>query len=157
MAALNERGVLVVLWRWRRLPSAATRVWNARTNDLLRRGQGPSRQIQARNKPQPLEVLSSVSLLLLYYSSILPLVLGLFSGATLRLATAGPPSFCPALTAQAEPLFKQNRIPISTGCRSPCAPSAGIPDEMCDMGEVSRSSCRVEVHDGRPGWAGQVC
>src|ERR1017187_8609616 len=69
MAALNERGVLVVLWRWRRLPSAATRVWNARASDLLRRGQGPPSQAQARNKPQPLEALSSAPLLFLYSSS----------------------------------------------------------------------------------------
>src|ERR1039458_8058570 len=113
MAALNERGVLVVLWRWRRLPSAATRVWNARASDLLRRGQGPPSQAQARNKPQPLEALSSVSLLLLYYSSILPLVLGVFSGATLRLATAAPPSLCPALTAQAEPVLQTKADGIS--------------------------------------------
>src|ERR1035441_4415388 len=118
---------------------------------------GGGRRLQARHKPGKSHNRWRLCLVFLYCSSILPLVLGVFSGATLRLAAAGPPSFCPALTAQAEPLLKQNRIPISTGCRSPCAPSAGIPDEMCDMREVSRSSCRVEVHDGRPGWAGQVC
>src|ERR1035441_2850231 len=143
MAALDERGFLMVLWRWRRLPSAATRVWNARTNDLLRRGQGPSRQMQARNKPQPLEGLSIVSLLFLYYSSILPLfflysssilplfflysssslplVLALFSSATLHLAAAAPPSLCPHLTAKSEPLFRRNRIFHCIRSLLPCA------------------------------------
>src|ERR1017187_48172 len=95
---------------------------------------GADRGLQARHKPGTSHNRWRRSLVFLYYSSILPLVLGVFSGATLRLATAAPPSLCPALTAQAEPLFKRNPTSISTRRWFPFVPAAGIPGRTCARG-----------------------